>query len=128
MTTSSPITLELHDIQAGALFPRPSPYAGAYILLRIDDRRAPHDRNALVNGYKRIDGYERNGATASDWRSHGNQAANCPSRSFGSLRMTKAPILPTAPRLAISSYYEDNEWLISKSAMPDMTSETRSMT
>jgi Dyp-type peroxidase family len=34
------VTLELDDIQAGALFPRPSPYAGAYILLRIDDRRA----------------------------------------------------------------------------------------
>jgi deferrochelatase/peroxidase EfeB len=34
------VTLELHDIQAGALHPRPSPYAGAYILLRIDDKHA----------------------------------------------------------------------------------------
>jgi deferrochelatase/peroxidase EfeB len=32
--------LELADIQSGALHPRPSPYAGIYILLRIDDRRA----------------------------------------------------------------------------------------
>jgi Dyp-type peroxidase family len=32
--------LELNDIQAGTLRSRPSPYAGAYILLRIDDRRA----------------------------------------------------------------------------------------
>ncbi len=32
--------LELADIQSGALHPRPSPYAGAYILVRIDDRRA----------------------------------------------------------------------------------------
>jgi deferrochelatase/peroxidase EfeB len=32
--------LELADIQSGAVHPRPSPYAGAYILLRIDDRRA----------------------------------------------------------------------------------------
>lgn len=32
--------LELDDIQAGALRPRPSPYAGAYFLLRIDDRQA----------------------------------------------------------------------------------------
>jgi Dyp-type peroxidase family len=32
--------LELADIQSGALHPRPSPYAGTYILLRIDDRRA----------------------------------------------------------------------------------------
>jgi Dyp-type peroxidase family len=39
-TTDAGITLELHDIQAGALHPRPSPYAGAYILLRIDDRHA----------------------------------------------------------------------------------------
>ena len=32
--------LELDDIQSGALHGRPSPYAGVYILLRIDDRRA----------------------------------------------------------------------------------------
>jgi len=32
--------LELDDIQAGALRFRPTPYAGAYILLRIDDRDA----------------------------------------------------------------------------------------
>ncbi len=34
------VTLELGDIQRGALFPRPSPYVGVYILLHIDDRRA----------------------------------------------------------------------------------------
>lgn len=32
--------LELADIQSGAVHPRPSPYVGAYILLRIDNRRA----------------------------------------------------------------------------------------
>ena len=32
--------LELADIQSGALHPRPSPYVGCYILIRIDDRRA----------------------------------------------------------------------------------------
>jgi len=32
-------TLELDDIQAGALCPRPAPYAATYILLRIDDRK-----------------------------------------------------------------------------------------
>lgn len=32
--------LELADIQSGALHPRPSPYVGTYILIRIDDRRA----------------------------------------------------------------------------------------
>src|SRR5215475_8443660 len=40
MTTETSIALELDDIQAGALRPRPSPYAGAYFLLRIDDRHA----------------------------------------------------------------------------------------
>ena len=34
------IMIELSDIQGGALYPRPSPYAGAYILIRIDDPRA----------------------------------------------------------------------------------------
>src|SRR5207247_9285226 len=34
------VTLELDDIQSGVLRPRPSPYAAAYILLRIDDRKA----------------------------------------------------------------------------------------
>ena len=34
------VTLELDDIQSGALRPRPSPYVGVHILLRIDDRRA----------------------------------------------------------------------------------------
>jgi Dyp-type peroxidase family len=32
--------LELDDIQNGALQPRPTPYVGAYILVRVDDRRA----------------------------------------------------------------------------------------
>ncbi len=36
-TTTGPI-LDLDDIQAGALFERPSPYVGTYLLLRIDDR------------------------------------------------------------------------------------------
>ena len=32
--------LELDDIQGGALHPRPSPYVGTHLLLRIDDRAA----------------------------------------------------------------------------------------
>jgi Dyp-type peroxidase family len=40
MTTEPTVTLELDDIQHPVLRPRPTPYAGAYILLRIDDRRA----------------------------------------------------------------------------------------
>jgi Dyp-type peroxidase family len=34
------IQLELDDIQSGVLHPRPSPYVGAHLLLRIDDREA----------------------------------------------------------------------------------------
>jgi Dyp-type peroxidase family len=40
MTSQTADALELDDIQAGALQPRPTPYAGAYLALRIDDRRA----------------------------------------------------------------------------------------
>jgi Dyp-type peroxidase family len=36
----SSVALQLDDIQSGALRPRPSPYAGTYLLLRIDDRQA----------------------------------------------------------------------------------------
>ena len=39
-TSRSPVVIELDDIQSAALHPRPSPYVGCYILLRIDDRRA----------------------------------------------------------------------------------------
>jgi Dyp-type peroxidase family len=38
-TTQSAV-LELDDIQRGLLHPRPSPYAGTYLLLRINDRQA----------------------------------------------------------------------------------------
>ena len=34
------VSLELDDIQSGALHERPSPYVGTYLLLRIDDRAA----------------------------------------------------------------------------------------
>jgi Dyp-type peroxidase family len=41
-TVSAPetVSLELDDIQSGVLHPRPSPYVGTYLLLRIDDPRA----------------------------------------------------------------------------------------
>ena len=40
MSAPGEIQLELDDIQSGALHPRPSPYVGTYLLLRIDDRQA----------------------------------------------------------------------------------------
>jgi Dyp-type peroxidase family len=36
---ASPASLELHELQSGILHPRPSPYVGAYVVFRIDDRR-----------------------------------------------------------------------------------------
>ena len=43
--------LELDDIQAGALYERPSPYVGTYLLLRIADRA---DGRELVRRLHRI--------------------------------------------------------------------------
>jgi Dyp-type peroxidase family len=40
MTPDAGTSLEVDDIQSGALHPRPSPYVGRYVLLRIDDRHA----------------------------------------------------------------------------------------
>jgi hypothetical protein len=37
MACEPPFKLELDDIQSGALRPRPTPYVGTYLLLRIDD-------------------------------------------------------------------------------------------
>ena len=51
MTATSETTLELDDIQSGALFERPSPYVGTYLLLRIDDQA---DGRELVRRLHRI--------------------------------------------------------------------------
>jgi Dyp-type peroxidase family len=40
MREEASVALELDDIQSGVLRPRPAPYAAAYILIRIDDRKA----------------------------------------------------------------------------------------
>jgi hypothetical protein len=40
VSATTPRMLELDDIQSGALHPRPSPYIGVYVLVRIDNRRA----------------------------------------------------------------------------------------
>src|SRR4051812_22034033 len=51
MTTTSETVLDLDDIQAGALFERPSPYVGTYLLLRIAVRA---DGRELVRRLHRI--------------------------------------------------------------------------
>jgi Dyp-type peroxidase family len=50
MTAATPPTLELDDIQSGALHPRPSPYAGRHLLLRIDDRAAGRELVRRLHG------------------------------------------------------------------------------
>ncbi|HEY3274382.1 MAG TPA: hypothetical protein VGJ92_11495, partial [Methanocella sp.] len=40
MTARPTVALELDDIQAAVLEPRPVPYAGTYRILRLDDRHA----------------------------------------------------------------------------------------
>ena len=49
MTSKSTVVLELDDIQAGALEPRPVPYAGLYQILRLDDRHGGRELPAAAN-------------------------------------------------------------------------------
>ena len=51
MDLTTRAALDLDDIQAGALFERPSPYVGTYLLLSIRDR---HDGRELVRRLHRI--------------------------------------------------------------------------
>ena len=53
-TVTSPLasTPDLADIQGGILHPRPSPYVGTYLLLRIDDR---HDGRELLRRLSAVD-------------------------------------------------------------------------
>ena len=50
MTATDGISLELDDIQSGALHERPSPYVGTYLLLRIDDRAAGRELVRRLHG------------------------------------------------------------------------------
>jgi Dyp-type peroxidase family len=55
--------LELDDIQAGALFERPSPYVGRYLMLRIADRS---DGRELVRRLHRVATASRTAGSAGD--------------------------------------------------------------
>src|SRR3954469_23931083 len=50
MTATESISLELDDIQSGALHERPSPYVGTYLLLRIDDPAAGRELVGRLHG------------------------------------------------------------------------------
>src|SRR4051812_43173249 len=50
VTATEGISLELDDIQSGALHERPSPYVGTYLLLRIDDGAAGRELVRRLHG------------------------------------------------------------------------------
>ncbi len=82
------IQLELDDIQRGALHPRPAPYVGTYLLLRIDDRQAGRE---LVRRLHPLIGSGRSAAesSAQAWITvaftfHGLKALGVPQESLES--------------------------------------------
>src|SRR3954467_15542074 len=50
MAATERMSLELDDIQSGALHGRPSPYVGTYLLLRIDDPAAGRELVRRLHG------------------------------------------------------------------------------
>jgi Dyp-type peroxidase family len=83
---SGRLDLELDDIQSGALYERPSPYVGSYLLLRIDDRA---DGRALVRRLHDVVGASRASADPGGDTSltvaftyHGLKALGVPQRSL----------------------------------------------
>ena len=88
MTAATEPALELDDIQAGALYERPSPYVGTYLLLRIDDRA---DGRELVRRLHRLVDSGRPSADPRDDTSitvaftyHGLEALGVPQASLDS--------------------------------------------
>jgi len=79
--------LELDDIQAGALFERPSPYVGRYLMLRIADRA---DGRELVRRLHRIATTSRTNDSGDDtsltvaFTYHGLEALGVPRQSLDS--------------------------------------------
>ena len=87
MPEATPPHLELDDIQAGALFERPSPYVGTYLMLRIVDRT---DGRELVRRLHQIATDSRRSDMADDttltvgFSYHGLQALGVPQASLDS--------------------------------------------
>ena len=89
MTATSKTTLELDDIQSGALYERPSPYVGTYLLLRIDDRA---DGRELVRrlhrlvrpAHSRTDHVRRETSVTVAFSYHGLEALGVPQESLDS--------------------------------------------
>jgi Dyp-type peroxidase family len=87
MTEATSPHLELDDIQAGALFERPSPYVGTYLMLRIADRA---DGRELVRRLHRIATASRTSNSTDDttltvgFSYHGLEALGVPQTSLDS--------------------------------------------
>src|SRR4051812_19080143 len=89
MTATSDTRLELDDIQSGALYERPSPYVGTYLLLRIDDRT---DGRELVRRLRRLVRSARSGtghvlgesSVTVAFSYHGLEALGVPQESLNS--------------------------------------------
>ena len=87
MDATKGASLELDDIQAGALYERPSPYVGTYLLLRIDDRA---DGRELVRRLHRIANPAAGAATPDEtsitvaFTYHGLEALGVPQASLDS--------------------------------------------
>ena len=88
MTATTEPTLELDDIQAGALFERPSPYVGTYLLLRIDDRADGRELvrrlHRLVNPARSATGPPPDTSITVAFTYHGLQALGVPQASLDS--------------------------------------------
>src|SRR2546421_4660602 len=87
-TAGEGTSLELDDIQSGALHERPTPYVGRYLLLRIDDRAAGRELVRRLHPF--VDSGRRSADPARDaWVTvaftyHGLEALGVPQESLDS--------------------------------------------
>jgi Dyp-type peroxidase family len=88
MTGTSETALELDDIQAGALYERPSPYVGTYLLLRIADKESGRELvrrlHGLVNPARTSTEDSRSTSITVAFTYHGLQALGVPQASLDS--------------------------------------------
>ena len=88
MTEVESPLLELDDIQSGALYERPSPYVGTYLLLRIDDRTAGRELvsrlHALAESQRASTDPAHDTSITIAFTYHGLQALGVPQTSLDS--------------------------------------------
>ena len=105
MTQDAAVPLELDDIQSAVLRPRPTPYAVAYLLLRIDDRKAGREllRRASAVVPSAAD-HEEAGARTPGLTS--------PSRSRGSARWVchRIPLIASQKEFSVGWRHARQTW------------------